>query len=190
LLLLRLGRMEEARAELKAAQELDPLSLPINTNVALQLYFERRYEAAIQQLKKTLNLDPNFVPAQHVLEVAYAQSGIFREAIAEQQKVLTLSGNPDLAAAIGEDYRKSGYAGVLQSWLAGLKEVSKQRYVSPYSIAQIHARLQEREQALLWLEQALKERDCQLSYVRVDPLFDDIRSSPRFQQVVLRLGMP
>ena len=189
-LLLRLGRMEEARAELKVAQQLDPLSLPINTGVAAQLYFARQYDGAIQQLKKTLNLDPNFVPAQHAMEVAYAQSGMFREAIAEQQQVLTLSGNPDLAAAIGEDYRKSGYTGVLQSWLAGLKEVSKQRYVSPYNIAQIHARLQEREQALSWLDQALKEHDCQLSYVKVDPVFDDIRADPRFQQVVLRLGMP
>ena len=189
-LLLRLGRMEEARAELKAAQELDPLSLPINTGVGLQLYYDRQYEAAIQQLKKTLNLDPNFVPSQRALEAAYAQSGMFREAIAEQQKVLTLSGNPDLAAAVGEDYRRSGYTGVLQSRLAGLNEVSKQRYVSPYSIAQIHARLQEKDQALSWLEQALKEHDCKLSYLKVDPVFDEIRADPRFQQVVSRLGMP
>jgi serine/threonine protein kinase/tetratricopeptide (TPR) repeat protein len=189
-LLLRLNRMEEARAEFKTAQELDPMSLPINTGVGLQFYLGRQYDAAIQQLKKTLNLDPNFVPAQHALEMAYAQSGLFREAIAEQQRVLTLSGNPDLAAAIGEDYRKSGYSGVLQSWLAGLKEVSKQRYVSPYNIAQIYARLQEKDQALSWLEQAAKEHDCRLSYAKVDPAFDEIRANPRFQQVVLRLGMP
>jgi TolB-like protein/Tfp pilus assembly protein PilF len=189
-LLLRLGRMEEARTEFKAAQQIDPLSLTVNTGVALQLYFERQYEAAIEHLKKTLNLDPNFVPAQQALEAAYAQSGMFREAIAEQQTVLTLSGNPDLAAAIGEDYRKSGYTGVLRSWLAGLNEVSKQRYVSPYNIAQIHARLQDKQQALTSLEEALNQRDCQLSDVKVDPVFDDIRTDARFQQVVLRLGMP
>jgi serine/threonine protein kinase/tetratricopeptide (TPR) repeat protein len=189
-LLVRLDRMEEARAQLKAAQQLDPLSLPINAGVAAQLYFARQYDAAIQQLKKTLSLDPNFVPAQHALEVAYAQSGMFREAIAQQQQVLTFSGNPDLAASIGEDYRKSGYSGVLQSWLAGLNEVSKQRYVSPYNIAQIHARLQEKEQALSRLDQAFKERDCRLSYVKVDPVFDDVRGDAKFQQLVLRLGMP
>jgi tetratricopeptide (TPR) repeat protein len=185
-----LGRLEEAKAELKKAQDLDPLSLPINTSVGLHLYFARQYEPAIQQLKKTLDLDPNFVPAQRALESAYAQSGMYREAVGERQKVLTLSGHPDLAAAIGEDYRKSGYAGVLQSSLEGLKEVSKQRYVSPYNIAQIHARLQERDKTASWLEQAFNERDSQLTYLKVEPAFDDIRSDPRFHQLLQRLGMP
>jgi serine/threonine protein kinase/tetratricopeptide (TPR) repeat protein len=188
--LIRLGRLEEAKAELKKAKALDPLSQPINSSVGLQLYFARQYDSAIQQFKETLDLDPNFVPAQHALEAAYAQSGMFREAVGERQKVLTLSGNPDLAAAIGEDYRKSGYAGVLESSLEGLKEVSKQRYVSPYSIAQIHARLQAKDQALAWLEQAFSERDSQLTYVKVDPAFDEIRSDPHFQQLLQRLALP
>ena len=189
-LLIRLGRLEEAKAELKKAKALDPLSQPINSSVGLQLYFARQYDPAIQQFKQTLDLDPNFVPAQHALEAAYAQNGMYREAVGERQKVLTLSGNPDLAAAIGEDYRKSGYAGVLQSSLEGLKEVSKQRYVSPYNIAQIHARLQEKDQALAWLEQAFSERDSQLTYVKVDPAFDEIRSDPHFQQLLERLALP
>ena len=188
--LIRLGRLEEAKAELKKAKALDPLSLPINSSVGLQLYFARQYDPAIQQLKETLDLDPNFVPAQHALEAAYAQAGMYTEAVGERQKVLTLSGNPDLAAAIGEDYRKSGYAGVLQSSLEGLKEVSKQRYVSPYNIAQIHARLQEKDQALARLEQAFSERDSQLTYVKVDPAFDEIRSDPHFQQLLERLALP
>lgn len=188
--LMRLGRLEEAKRELKKAQELDPLSLPINTSVGLQLYFARQYEDAIQQLKKTLDLDPNFVPAQRALESAYAQSGMYREAVGERQRVLTLSGNPDLAAAVGEDYLKSGYTGVLQSSLEGLKEVSKQRYVSSYNIAQIHARLKERDQSAAWLEQAFSERDSQLTYLKVEPAFDDIRSDPRVHQLLQRLGMP
>jgi serine/threonine protein kinase/tetratricopeptide (TPR) repeat protein len=188
--LIRLGRLEEAKSELKKAKDLDPLSLPINSSVGLQFYFARQYEPAIQQLKKTLDLDPNFVPAQHALEAAYAQSGMYREAVGERQKVLTLSGNPDLAAAIGEDYRKSGYAGVLQSSLEGLTEVSKERYVSPYNIAQIHARLQEKDQALAWLEQAFSVRDSQMTYVKVDPAFDEIRSDPHFQQLLQRLTLP
>jgi tetratricopeptide (TPR) repeat protein len=105
-------------------------------------------------LKKTLELAPNFVLAQRALEAAYAQSGMYSEAIAERQRLLTLSGNPDLAVAIGEDYRKSGYAGVLQGSLEGLKEVSKERYVPPYNVAQIYARLEDKPQTLAWLEQA------------------------------------
>ncbi len=187
--LIRMGRLDEAKAELKKAQGLDPLSLPINTAVGLQLYFSRQYDLAIQQLRKTLDLDPNFVPAQHALESAYAQSGMYREAVGERQKVLTLSGNPDLAAAIGEDYRKSGYTGVLQSSLEGLEEVSKQRYVSPYNIARIHARLQEKDQTVTWVEQAFNERDSQLTYLKVEPAFDEIRSDPRFHDWLQRLGM-
>jgi hypothetical protein len=113
-----------------------------------------------------------------------------REAVGERQKVLTLSGNPDLAAAIGEDYRKSGYAGVLQSSLEGLKELSKERYVSPYNIAQIHARLQEKDQAMAWLEQAFSARDSQLTYMKVEPAFDAIRSDAHFQQLLQRLALP
>jgi eukaryotic-like serine/threonine-protein kinase len=188
--LIRLGRLAEARAELKKAVELDPLSLPINAGVGQQLYFARQYEPAIQQLKKTLELDPNFVLAQRALESAYAQSGMYSEAIAERQRLLTLSGNPDLAVAIGEDYRKSGYAGVLQGSLEGLKEVSKERYVPPYNVAQIYARLEDKQQTLAWLEQALKERDTQLTYMKVEPAFDQIRSDPRFQQLLQRLAMP
>ena len=110
------------------------------------------------QLTKTLEMDPKFVPAQHAIEAAYAQNGMFKEAIGERQKVLTLSGNPDLAASIGEDFNASGYPGVLKSWLEGLKEVSKRGYVSSYNMAQIYARLGDKNQALAALEQAYQTR--------------------------------
>ncbi|PYV98458.1 MAG: hypothetical protein DMG89_11075 [Acidobacteria bacterium] len=188
--LTRMGRFEDSRQELKKAQDLDPLSLLINTSVGRELYYLRQYEAATQQLKKALDMDPNFVPAQQAMEAAYAQGGMYKEAIAQRQRVLTLSGNPDLAAAIGEDYRKSGYTGVLQGWLEGLSEVSRRGYVSPYNLAQIHARLGEKEQALSVLEQAYTERDSKLSFVKVDPVFDEIRSDARFQQVLKQLSFP
>jgi len=188
--LTRLGRFEEARLELKKARDLDPLSLLINASIGQQLYFSRQYDAAIEQLKKTLEMDANFVPAQHAIEAAYAQSGMYKEAVAQQQKVLTLSGNADLAASIGEDYSKLGYTGVLQSWLDGLKEISKRGYVSAYNIAEMYARLEQKEQAIAWLKRAYDERDSKLTYIRIDPAFDPIRPDPRFQQLVQRLRMP
>jgi serine/threonine protein kinase/tetratricopeptide (TPR) repeat protein len=188
--LAKLARFEEARVQLKKAQELDPLSLLINTSVGRELYFSRQYDAAIEQLQKTLQMDQNFVPAQNAIEAAYTQNGMYKDAVAEEQKVLTLSGNPDLAAAISSDYVRSGYAGVLQSWLDGLKEVSKHGYVSAYSIAQVYAQLGDRAQALVWLEQAFNQRGSKLTYLKVEPAFDQIRSDPQFQQLVQRLGMP
>src|SRR3984893_13960707 len=188
--LTRMGRFDEARVELKKAQELDPLSLLTNTSLGRQLYFTRRYGAAIQQFTKTLEIDPKFVPAQHAIEAAYAQNGMFKEAIGERQRVLTFTGNPDLAAAIGEDFKSSGYPGVMKNWLEGLKEVSKRGYVSSYNIAQIYARLGDTNQALASLETALEERDSNLTYAKVEPAFDDLRSDPRFKKVVQQLNMP
>jgi TolB-like protein/Tfp pilus assembly protein PilF len=188
--LAKLGRFEESRVELKKAQELDPLSLLINTTLGRELYFARQYDTAIEQLQKTLQMDQNFVPAQHAIEAAYALNGMYKDAVAERQKVLTLSGNPDLAATIGADYSQSGYPGVLQSWLGGLKEVSKRGYVSAYNIAEIYAELGDKTQAFVWLEQAFNQRDSKLTYVKVEPVFDQIRSDPQFQQLVQRLNMP
>jgi tetratricopeptide (TPR) repeat protein len=188
--LTRLGRFEEARLELKKAQALDPLSLLINTSVGDQLYFARQYPGAIEQFKKALDMDPNFVPAQHAIELAYAQNGMYREAVAERQKVLTLSGSPDLAAAIGEEYRKSGYSGVLQSWLEGLNEVSKRGYVSSYNMAQIHARLGDKPQTLAMLDRAYGARDGNLTYLKIDPVFDDFRADPQYQALSRKMALP
>ncbi len=188
--LTRLGRFDEARAELKKAQDLDPLSLLINTSVGRQLYYARQYAAAIEQFRKTLEMDRSFVPAQQAIELAYAQNGMNREAVAERQKILTLSGSPDLAAAIGEDYSRSGYSGVLQSSLEGVNEVSKRRYVSSYNTAQIYARLGDKPQALAMLERAYGARDGNLTYLKIDPVFDDLRSDPQFQGVLHKLAIP
>jgi len=188
--LTRLGRFDEARVELRKAQDLDPLSLLINSSVGRELYFARQYPAAIEQYRKTLDMDGNFVPAQHGIELAYTQNGMFPEAVAERQKVLTLSGSPDLAAAIGDDYKKSGYDGVLRSWLEGLNEVSKRGYVSPYNIAQIQARLGNKPEAHAMLERAYASRDSNLTYLKVDPIFDDLRADSKFRDLQLRLALP
>ena len=188
--LTRLGRFEEAEAELRKARDLDPLSPSVNTSIGRQLYFARNYGPAIEQLRKTLDMNPNYLPAQHALEAAYLQNDMYREAIGVRQEVMTRSGNPDLAAAIGKDYNKSGYLGVVRSWLEGLQEVSKKAYVSSYNMAQIYAILEDRNQAIARLERALKERDGQLTYLSVDPVFDEIRSDPRFQDLVHRIGLP
>ena len=188
--LTRLGRFEEAGAELREAQDLDPLSPSVNTSVGRQLYFARNYSPAIETLRKTPDLNPNFLLAQHALEAAYFQSDMYKEAIGIRQKVLTRSGNPDLAAAIGKDYDKSGYLGVLKNWLEGLQGLSKRAYVSSYQIAQIYAVLEDKDHAISRLEQAFKERDGQLTYMKVDPVFDEIRSDPRFQDLVRRIGFP
>ena len=186
--LTRMGRFEEAKLELEKALELDPLSSVTNTTVGRQLYFSRQYDAAVQHLQKLLERDPKFIPAQHVIEAAYAQSENYREAMAVRQKALTVAGAADVASAVGQDYTKSGYAGVLQGWLEGMQEVSKRVYISAYDMAEIYARLERKEEALASLERAHDERDTKITYMKIEPAFDEIRSDPRFQQLLHQLG--
>lgn len=186
--LLKMGRFEEAGRELRRAQQLDPMSLLINTTLGKFYYFSRQYEQAIEQLRKTLDMDSTFVPARRALEAAYGQSGRYKEAVAERQQAMTLAGNPEFAASIGQEYASLGYKGVLESWLEGLKELSKRGYVPSYTLAQGYARLGDRQQALAWLERAHQERDSGLVFLKVEPAFDQMRSEPQFRDLIHRLG--
>ena len=93
--------------ETKKAQELDPLSLIINTTLGRQFYLARQDDKAVEQLRKVLDIDPRFAPARWMLEEVYAQTGKQKEAVAEREKALSLSGSPELAASIDEDFKTS-----------------------------------------------------------------------------------
>ena len=187
--LANMGRFEDGMHETKRALELDPLSLIINTTLGRQLYFARRNDQAVEQLRKVLDIDPKFNFARQLLEEVYAQMGKHKEAVAEREKVLSLSGSPELAASIEEDFSKSGYRGVLQSWLDGLTEISKHGYVSSFNIAETYLRMGEKDKAFNWLEKAYEERDSDLVSAGVEPIFDSVRSDPRYRDLLRRLKL-
>jgi hypothetical protein len=112
-----------------------------------------------------------------------------KAAVAEREKIISLSGSPELAAAIEEDFAKSGYKGVLQSWLDGLTEISKHGYVSSYSIAQAYMRMGEKEKTFEWLQKAYEEHDSGLVSIAVEPMFEPVRSDPRFKDLLRRLKL-
>jgi TolB-like protein/Tfp pilus assembly protein PilF len=187
--LANMNRFEEGLRETKKAQELDPLSLIINTTIGWQLYLTRQDDQAIEQLHKVLEIDPRFAPARRILEEVYARMGKQKEAVAEREKVLSLSGSPELAASLEEDFAKSGYRGVLQNWLEGLTEISKHGYVSSYSIAEAYMRIEDKEKAIEWLEKAYEEHDSGLVSLGVEPMFDPVRSDTRFQVILRRMKL-
>ncbi len=187
--LTNMGRFDEGIAETKKAQELDPLSPIINTTMGWQFYVEGRNENALEQLRKVLDIDPKFSPARRILEEVYAHMGKHKEAVAEREKALSLSGSPELAASIEEDFTKSGYKGVLQSWLDGLTELSKHSYVSSYSIAESYMRMDQKQKAFEWLEKAYEEHDSGLVSLAVEPMFENIRPDPRFKEVLRRMKL-
>jgi serine/threonine protein kinase/Tfp pilus assembly protein PilF len=186
-----IGRTNEAIAESERAVDLDPLSPETNAFLGCVLYFAHRYGQVIEQLRETTDLDPNYWLAHGDLGVAYEQQGQFPEAIAELQKAIGLAGIiPEPTAWLARAYAVSGNRAEAQKLLDALKEPSKWTYLSPYNIAMVYAGLGEGDQALAWLERAYQERSYYMSWLKVDPGVDNLRSDPRFQDLVRRMNFP
>jgi TolB-like protein/DNA-binding winged helix-turn-helix (wHTH) protein/Tfp pilus assembly protein PilF len=188
LYLTAMERFDEAMVEMKHAQELDPLSLIINTNVGWVFYFRRQYDQAIEQFRKTLEMDPNFTSAHVKLGWAYEQKGMYEETIAEFQMVLTRIGD-DVLTELGHAYAVAGQRDEATKIIAELRERAKQQYVSPYLVATIYAGLGDKVQAFDWLQKSYENRCGWLAWLKVDPKLDNLRSDPRFADLLQRVGL-
>jgi TolB-like protein/Flp pilus assembly protein TadD len=188
--LMVVGRFDETLAERKRAQELDPLSLIVNTNVALTYYYARQFDKAIDELRKVLEMDQTFYYARWNLGLCYQMKGMFSEAISEYQKAWQLSNDPAVLALIGQAYASSGRRDEALRVLAQLKEISKSQYVSAYSFALVHAALGDRDEAFRWLEKSYADHSFgEVGYIKIDPLVDSLRSDSRFTDLLRRLGL-
>ncbi|HXG68716.1 MAG TPA: protein kinase, partial [Blastocatellia bacterium] len=188
--LVNVGRFDEAIREAKRTQELDPLSLIINTHLGWVYYNARRYDEAIEQCRKTLAMDANFFPARRYLALAYEQKGMHEQAIAEFRRVRQLSGdNPRMIAALGHAYAVAGRKAEARQTLDELLEWSKRNWVPSYDLAVVYTGLGDAEQAFAWLEKAIVERNEYLCYLGVDPRFDPLRADPRFADILRRIGL-
>jgi TolB-like protein/DNA-binding winged helix-turn-helix (wHTH) protein/Flp pilus assembly protein TadD len=179
------GRHTEAIAELKRAQDLDPLSLMINTDVGRPYYYAHLYDHAIEQYQKTLEMDPTFWAAHHFLARAYAQKGKYEEALAELREVSHNTVEP--RATLAYTYALSGQRSQATRVLQELLDLAQRQYVPRYHIAIIYAGLNDRNQALTWLEKAYEERDQWLNQLKVEPMLDGLHREPRFQALVARV---
>jgi serine/threonine-protein kinase len=135
------GRFDSAVEELQKGQCIDPLSAAINAELGRVLYYARRFNEATEQLRETLELEPNFWPAHLFLGWIYEQQGHFTEAIAILRHSSALDDNPRTKASLGVAYAFSGDEGAAEKVLVGLLDESNRRYVSPYYIAAIHVAL-------------------------------------------------
>src|SRR5262249_15852813 len=184
------GRMDEAIAESKKPHQPDPLSLSISATAGRTLYFRRRYEEATEQLGKALEMDPNFGLTHWILGMTYDQMARREEAIAECEKAVASSlVQPTALAALGHAYAVAGKVTEAQKALAQLKELSKQRYIAPISIAMVYAGLGDKAGAFEWLGRAYEDHSLLLSYIKVWPQFDGLHGDPRFQDLLRRMGL-
>lgn len=188
--LAKLGRFKEAFSEIEIAKELDPLSLPVATSAGSILRYARRYDEAIEELRRAIDLEPSFKLTHVELAQVYELKGMFQEAASEWSTVDVLSGNPKLELHYAAVRDAAGYQRSTQLWIEHLRESSKREYTSPMGMAVAYARLAKAEQALAWLEEAYRRRDPGLSALKVEPLFDFLRSNPRFQDLLRRMNFP
>jgi DNA-binding winged helix-turn-helix (wHTH) protein/TolB-like protein len=187
--LVALERFDEAIAEAKRTQELEPFSLISSSHLGWILYLAGRSDEAIQQCTRILDLDSNFFPALRYRGLAYAQKGMYREAINDFQKGVKLSGSPLMLALLGQAYAAAGQKAEAQQVLDELRDLQDKRYVSPYTVAGIYAGLGEKDLAFKWLEKAFEERDIWIVNLKVDPIFTKLRSDRRFPDLLLRTGL-
>jgi TolB-like protein/DNA-binding winged helix-turn-helix (wHTH) protein/Tfp pilus assembly protein PilF len=182
------GRLDEAVAEVKRAQQVDPLSLTITSVVGWMLYLDRDYDKAIAQEKIALEMDPNFALAHRYLGLAYEQKGMNTEAISEFQKARTLSASRPLdSASLAHAYALAGRRGEAQQILDEAKK--RDKYFPAYDIALIYVGLGQKDSAFEWLDKAVEERSPWLIHLTVDPRFDPIRLDPRFKNLIQRIGL-
>jgi TolB-like protein len=183
------GRTSEALAEIKLAEELDPLSPSISADVGDIFYFARRYDEAIEKLRQTIESDPRFFRAHLNLARAYQQKRMHEEALAEFQTATSLApDNLAVFASLAHARAVSGRQEEARAALAQLIEMSKQKYVSPYLIAIIHAGLGQQDEAFEFLDRADQSRAEWMIYLSVDPRFDCLRKDARFQDLLRRAG--
>jgi TolB-like protein/Tfp pilus assembly protein PilF len=190
LLLAQMGRLDESIVESKRAQELDPLSLVINSVAGRMLHFGRQYNHAIEQYLETLELDPSFWIAHAFLAQTYVQKQRYEDAIAEFQKAIDFSGGQlAVTAMLGHAYAVSGKKDEAQKVLDELIKLSQQEYALSYFIAMIYTGLGEKDQAFEWLQKAYEERSDFLLDLNITPVFDSLHSDPRFIELLKKVGL-
>jgi TolB-like protein/DNA-binding winged helix-turn-helix (wHTH) protein/Flp pilus assembly protein TadD len=184
-----LGRYDDAIVEMRKAENLDPLSLIINADLAELLVIAHSYDESIRQSRKTIEMDPNFALAHNQLAQAYLQKHMYDEAVAELQKAVQLSGDsPTCIANLARAYIASGKRSEAVKLLSDLKKRSNPGHSNAAEIAMIYASLGDTDQAMTWLEKGYDERFNPGVLLR--PGFDPLRSDSRFQNLLHQIGLP
>jgi TolB-like protein/DNA-binding winged helix-turn-helix (wHTH) protein/Flp pilus assembly protein TadD len=184
-----MGRYPEAIAEMKKAQNLDPLSLIIQADLAELLVIAHEYDESIQQSQKAIEMDPNFAMAHNQLGQGYLEKHMNEPAVAQLRAAVQLSADsPTCVANLARAYAASGNKSEATDLLGELKKRSNANYSHGSEIATVYAALGDKDQAMIWLPKAYEERFNPGVLLR--PGFDPLRTDPRFQDIVRRVGLP
>jgi TolB-like protein/Tfp pilus assembly protein PilF len=186
-LLGRLGRSDEAIAESKIAEQLDPVSSRSFMNAAFVYYFGRQYDRALEQMQQSAALHADPVEILFPLGDIYVEKGLYDQGIQEFQK---LGDVPHALGHIGNAYAREGHPAEARAILPRLQSHIDKTGIGRYEIALVYAGLGDKDSAFQWLERAYQTRDKGLTYLIADPCLDPLRSDPRFATLVKRVGFP
>jgi tetratricopeptide (TPR) repeat protein len=188
--LMIMGHGEEALIHGKRGVELDPLNPLARGLYAAILYFQRRYDEAIATAREALVLQPDFVLAWSLLSDVFPKKGMVKEALEAEKALCRLDVNAKrIEAALDEGYAQGGYAEAMKRQAEVLIACLPETFYKPSEIARCYAHAGEKSKALDWLEKGLEIHDPFLPYLGV-PLYDDMRSDPRFQALLRKIGLP
>lgn len=182
--LASMGRLDQSLYEVRKAEELDPLSPMIATNIGWVLYLQRHYPEAEVAFRKVLEMDPSFVRAHTRLGITLMTEQKYKEAIAELQTSLKLASDPYTEGILADALAQSGDAAGARRIVAKLEKESSQHYVPPFAIALGYIGLGQKAEALDWLQKAAADRTTSMVYVKVDPELDSVRQEPAFQKLM------
>ena len=184
------GRHEEALAEIERARTLDPLSPVIDSSRIQAYYFARHYDRAIDEARKALEVEPGMLFIYYHLGQSLLQKGNFADAIAVLNKAAGMSGNSNaFVMALGHANAVAGNRAEAQKAVAELAARAQKNYVPALYTAAIYTGLGDRDNAMKWLEKAFEERTEYLIFFNVEPMADPLRSDPRFQDLLHRIGL-
>jgi TolB-like protein/DNA-binding winged helix-turn-helix (wHTH) protein/Tfp pilus assembly protein PilF len=181
------GRFDEAFVEIERARQLDPLSLIIATDYGAILYFSRQYDRAIEQFRVVLEMEPNF-PRAHILVNAYVEKGMYAEALMDIEKWRRMEDNPWNLMMLAYVYGRSGQPVKARHALQKLEQLNRRGETSASSVALAHIGMGDKEEAIAWLQKAYGDHSISTA-LKVDPIFDPLRSDPRFQALLHRIGL-
>ncbi len=185
------GRHDEAIREMNRAVELEPLDLPMSALFSQMLRFSRQNDRAIEQAKKTLDLEPEFVLGIYVLGQALIIEGKYQEAIDIGEKALLKDPNRQfILENAAYAYAKSGRRKEAEEIIAKFRELAKTNFISTYYTAIIYSALGDKDKAFAELQTAAENKDWSMQQMKIDPLMDPLRDDPRFEDLVKRLELP
>jgi eukaryotic-like serine/threonine-protein kinase len=188
--LVNVGQTQQSLAESRRALEIDPHDVLLNVHLGWNYLYARQSDQAIEQMRKAIEMDPDFFRAHLFLGRAYEQKGMYKEALAAYERAIELEAKRgETVVMLGHLHAVSGNRAEATSILEELRELYRGNKISAYDLAVIYAGLGENEQAFEFLRKSYEERTGGLLLLKSEPIFESLRSDPRYGELLRRMGL-